>query len=267
MSKKQIRPLAAYKKAHPEKWEKFYSKIIEGLKGKSRDNEIYWFMGFANYMERSDDITKPDPFFHSGAVHDNLRVRNRMTAIELGQLYLHCWYYDIEEFGEDMAKYIKRSYHRKTEKGEKFNDSEFANAVRHIRDNIGHYYYNQNAAKLYILETFFSDEVKPLLPEPPEIVKEFERGSDFLNRLEKAWIKKDPDYFKNRMYFLESYVEYLQGILDYYPVSYDDEHEYKSVYDQRGKEYIDKLNNAHKEHRAAIISELDSNKQLTQILR
>ena len=172
--KKQVRPLKWFK----ENSARFYGVVLDlastignSASKKGKENDFYHALGIMMFGGELKQNIIQDLFFF----REDGNSANKGTITELGRLFLIGMYYGeaTKTFALKIGDYVHKSYHRKREKGEPFNDLEFKDAVKHIRDNFGYYWHNQDETKLYIVKTFFTDEVNKMLPEPPEELSEY----------------------------------------------------------------------------------------------
>jgi hypothetical protein len=179
------------------------------------------------------------------------------TVSELGRLLLSGWYYgeDVEDFTLEIAIYIFRAYQSKKESGEAFNDLEFKEAVKKIREDIGYYYHNQNELKLYILSTFFKDKLQPLLPDKPKELKTLDDTIQVLEDIKANNLKKDKQFYFKRAMLLEDYVAYLEEVLEVSGINgYLSEREFKEEQNVKDRAYWDKIKELEKNYKELIKS-------------
>lgn len=247
---KQIRPLTAYKKANPDLY-RLIASIAEtrSKSKKGRENAWYFYFGFyetetgcKDYEARYDD-----PFFLVGDQRANIG-----TVTELGRLLLTGWYFDIEQWTKQISLYVYRSFHKTRSNGEAFNDLEFKEAVKHIRENLGYYYHNENELKLYLLDRFFEDQLIPLLPEPPKKLKRHREIIKTLEQIHKNRLKKDKNWYVNQFEDLDSYCCYLVDVLESYGVPYLSQSEFKAKEEREGKEYIKEIERLEEQYKATL---------------
>lgn len=244
---KQIRPLTAYKKANPNLFDLLDSLTGEKIKSKKgRENAWYFTYGLYETETGVEDYEAryEDSFFYVEGKRTNIS-----TVSELGRLLLTGWYYNIEDWAKRISLYVYNSYHKKTERGDTFNDLEFKEAIKHIRDNIGYYYHNAEELKLYILETFFKEDLKPLLPEPPDILKEHDRAVEIVDKL---YGKRSKRWFKEQYFLLDSYWYYLSEILDSYDIPYLSFSEFRDREKKEIAEHSERINKARNKYRSDI---------------
>jgi hypothetical protein len=255
---KQIRPLAAFKKAYPE----YYAKI-EGLSKddnsskKGGENMWYWWYGSLQ-MDLGGDNTsgkrREDPFFFNTEGNKT----NIGTVSEIGRLLLTGWSYSCVDWTKEVSSYVYRAYQKKRERGDTFNDLEFKEAVKHIRENIGYYYHNNSELKLYILETFFKEDIEHILPEPPKILREHENAKELLEYIDKG---KSKEWYRKMYYILDSYWYYLSEILDTYNIPHLSLQEFKERDDKEAEGYAQEIKKAKDSYRSKL-KELPLNKYL-----
>ena len=240
---KQIRPLSAYKKQNPE----IYAMISELSKEdttsqKGRENNWYWW-----YASLEMKIDK-DPFLFSPSGSK----RNMGTVSEIGRLLLSGWYYGIMDWAQDVALFVYKSYHRKVERGEPFNDLEFKGAVKYIRDNMAYYYQNEVELKMYILETFFKDYVDHLLPEPPEDLKRHKEALNLLKEEHKNRLKKDKNWYIKNFEAVDGYCYYLSEILDSYSIPYLSLEDWEAEEAKEWRGYWERVEDAEKKYKSSL---------------
>ncbi|MEW6274210.1 MAG: hypothetical protein AB1556_03735 [Bacillota bacterium] len=191
---------------------------------------------------------------------------NKCTITEMGRLLLTGWYYNIENFTKKIYRQIFNAYRYKAENGIQFNDLEFAEAVKHIRENIGYYYHHENELKIYMLEHFFKEYIKPFLPKQPKELEAFAWAVKIIQK-EKERIKRDPDYYWQRLDDLESYVTYLEEILEDHGIEYLSLEEYTAQRERNGEEYLERLSEIEREYRkkcaAVLLGSGEAIKMLT----
>jgi len=248
-----IRPLAAFKNKNPEIYEAVNSFCNKNnMSAKHKENEFYW-----HYCFMFGSFVDSENLFPSFFFSDPGTFINKSTITEMGRLLLTGWYYNIEEFAKKTCQYIVNGYEKAEDK--KINDLEFAKAVKHIRENIGYYYHHEGDLKVYLMKKFFNEEIKEYLPEPSEELKSTQNAIDFINKIEKNCIKKDKNYYRNNMYFLEERTIYLEEILDNYGIEYLQEGEHKKQYDKSCIEFRAKYSDLLNEHEKACNKNLLEN--------
>ena len=235
---KHIRPITAYKKANPEYYEFVNSQTV-AVSPKGKENEWYWWYGYFILIGRLQLANYPPSFFWSTL---NTKA-NIGTVTEIGRLFLTGWYYgnEADNLTKDTAKYVYKAWEKKKRKGVVFNDLEFTKVVKKIRENLVYYLYNPDELKFFILESFFKDELTPLLPEPPKELKQHDDAVKFINDLNKNWLKKDKDYFKNEVWFYASYIYYLTGLLEDSGIPCSSEDEYRKQDEDEGQRYAEEI--------------------------
>jgi hypothetical protein len=203
---KQIRPLTAFKKQNPE-----YFNIVNNLANttsatkskKGMENHLYFcYAGIEMGLKRGDR------FFVN---NDNFT--NKTTISEIGRFLLTGWYYNIESFTKEVSIYIYNSFYKKVNAGEKFNDMEFAEVVKHIRINISYYFDNVNACKYKILQALHLNELKKALPEPSKEIKERIKFEEFL-KIDKNQKKKGINHWIEKAEEMEAYCFLLKEKLE-----------------------------------------------------
>jgi hypothetical protein len=259
---KQIRPLTVYKRLNPELY-----KILQmgyeskGLSAKQRENEFYFMYCFNNSGLYNPGLSYEDRkstcecgFFWKDEENRN----NKCTITEMGRLLLTGWYYGIEDFCKTVCQQLFNAWKYKQENSIEFNDLEFSEAVQHIRENIGYFYHHENDLKMYLLEHFFKEQMKPFLPEPPDELKTFTEVVDLLQGIKERNLKRDPDYYYKRCDDLENYVFYLEEILENYSIDHLDFEEYTAQEEEEGQKYFEKIGALEAEHKkksAAVLFE------------
>lgn len=217
---KQIRPLSLLKRVNPD----LYNHLISGgflgktgLSKKGTENEAYWLFCIM-FGEKRDDYNLDDTdslgrdsfYFRSPDVKNNIA-----TVTELGRLLMigYC-YNNVEEFTKRIAGYVYRAYHKKLEAKQPFNDTDYSELVKYIRENIGYYHTREPEAKLLLLERLFKEELQPLLPPPTEELIKHNRVLEIATKLRKEQRKAGVDKWIDRTEEVEAYAYYLQELLD-----------------------------------------------------
>lgn len=214
----KIRPISVYKKVNPEMY-KFYSDVSKSLSDgnlseKQNDNMFYLCYAWSYFRKKNKDKYKP--FFFN----DDGNLNNKVSAAEIGRLLLTGWYYNFEDFCNGISENIVNAYLLKIEKLLPFNDLEYADATKYIRDNVLYFYNNQDDFKVYLLKHFFSEQIQPLLPEKPESLKRYDNGVNFLQSCVESWEKQEPLFFQKRYFQQDDYIGYLTEILDECGIDY-----------------------------------------------
>ncbi|MDW7670792.1 MAG: hypothetical protein SCK57_08145 [Bacillota bacterium] len=251
MSSKQIRPLTVYRRENPEMYDYITSSFIMGnkkLSEKQIENEFYWWYGVVaskgDEQEDSQGIEakiKRKRFF----LKDENTRQNKVVGAEIGRLLLHGWYYDIQDFTKKISGYIISGYHSKIDRNKIINDSEFVDAVKHIRENLLYYYNHEHELKLYLMEKLYPEEIKPLLPEPPRKIKIYEIVMKDLKTRKEKFFKGGKDEIFNRHTLLEDYSEYLIELLDANGIGYMDIEQWKEQQQEWRDGYIDEIQKAY----------------------
>jgi hypothetical protein len=223
----QIRPLVAYKKTNPSLYDLINGlSDTDGLSKKQQENEFYW-----NYCMLESKLVSSDRSlqeYRSQPAHlffwkDEYNRNNKTTITEMGRLLLAGWYYDIEEFTIAVCRHIYNGWQRVKDNGGNIDDLIFAEAVKHIRENIVYYYHNEQDMRVYLLKAIFGDEIAPLLPEKPGRLETLE----LIEKYNAIYIaKRTKEQLFEEREDLEWYVGYLQDILDDCGVPYMIEEEY-----------------------------------------
>lgn len=248
----QIRPLTAYKKLNPKLYEIIAKAYRDkNMSAKQQENDFYfWYCyfecGLFDFNKPLEEVknTPEYKFFWK----DPNTPNNKCTITEMGRLLLTGWYYDIKDFTKKVCRWVFSAYRYKEENGIPFNDLEFAEALKHIRENIGYYYHHENELKMYMLEHFFKEYIRPLLPEQPKELEAFTWAVKVIQK-EKEKIRRDPDYYWQRLDDLESYVAYLEEILEDHGIEYLSLEEYIAQSEKEAKGYLEKLNEIEAEYR------------------
>jgi len=262
---KQIRPLTAYKKENPDLYRFFLDPIEKGVKRskKQQENDFYWNYCFFNsdlyqsYGNIYSESRKSNPAFQFFFIDDN--DKNHIATItELGRLMLTGWYYGIEEFTKEIVSHVYRGYLKINGHGKQVNDREFAEAVKHIRENIICYYDNRNELKIYLLDKFFNEEIKALLPEQPDEVQFYEWFIKVTDNEKKQNEKQDKDYYYKLADLQEGYIEYLIDLLDSHNIGYFSIEQYKHnqqlEWEKRRQKIIQAYEDYEEQKRKALIS-------------
>lgn len=242
-----IRPITAFKKANPE----LYAEVLdlvgpEASSQKAKENSWYWWYSAVMVYDMSQGAKDSFLFTSSGY------CTNKGTVSEVGRLMLTAWYYNIEEWAKNISLYVYNSYHKKRQRADAFNDLEFKAAVKYIRDNIGYYYNNEQELKLYILQTFFEEEVEPLLPEPVDKLKTFKEVKALLNTIHKNRLKSDKNWYIRNYEILEDYCYYLSEILDSSNIPYLPLEDFKAKQERENEQYLKEIQEAESAYRDSL---------------
>jgi hypothetical protein len=251
---KQIRPLTVYKRLNPESF-KILSTLLydgKGLSEKQKENEFYFMYCFSDSGLHNSELSPENwrntceySFFWKDEDHKN----NICTITEMGRFLMTGWYYGIEDFCKMVCRQLFNAWKHKQENSIDFNDLEFSEAVQHIRENIGYFYQHENDLKMYLLEHFFKDQMKLFLPEPPEELKTFTEAVDLLQVIKERNLKRDPEHYYKRCNDLESYVSYLEEILENYSIDHLDFDEYTDQEEEESRKYFEGINKSQAEYK------------------
>jgi hypothetical protein len=257
---KNIRPLSAYKNANPSFYTHYKEAsgvIFKTQSKKQEENNWYWAYGFlVSKIPHVIEGEKSTGFYFHKTEN---RIVNKCTAVEVGRLCLVGWYYNIENFALNICENIYNAFCLKNEKNIEFNDLEMAEALKHIRENIIYYYNNEDSLKIYMLEHFFKEQIKGILPELPEEIKVINEWKEHFENIKKKNEKKDKDYYYKRSDELESYNYYLEQILEEYGIEhltqeeYREREEYNASLDPDLQDYYKKIELYEGERKALIL--------------
>ena len=289
---KTIRPLAAFKKDNSEIYKKL-STLSTASSLKAKENDFYFsYAAYSLGVESIKEILHPrqidlinriknelsfteeekknridrvkrgtqhltkteyDSFFFNERGEDVIKG----TVSEIGRLLLYGWYYDIEDWAQEVALYIYKAYKKIEIAGEAFNDLEFKEAVKHIRENIGYYYHNEPELKLYILETFFNEKLQALLPEKPKELKSYEDTVESILEIRKNQKKKGIDYWINKTEDYEHYSFYLADILEEYNLEFLSFENYCKKEEEEAKDKYKNIEKLRADYKALYINNID----------
>ena len=245
---KVIRPLTAFKRLNPEYYNKVYLPLLQSKSEKGRENEFYlWYSIFKL------GIKGKDSFFWT----TEGSFTNKVTVSEVGRLLLYGWYYNIEDWTKEIGIYIYNAYKKIENNKETFNDLDFAKAVKYIRENITYYYQNKTELKLYILETFFNDEIQKLLPQKPKELIEHESTIKFGEKINNYRRKKGVDYWLDKSDDFENYSYYLEEILENYNIDFLSFEDYINKQNINDNEYFETINRLEKTYKTSIINKIE----------
>ena len=245
---KVIRPLIAFKRLYPELYNGVYLRLLESNSAKGRENEFYlWYA----YFELG--IKGLDSFFWTTQGN----FTNKVTVSEVGRLLLYGWYYNLEDWTKEIGIYIYNAYKKIESNKETFNDLDFAKAVKHIRENIKYYYQNKTELKLYILKTFFNDEIQDLLPQKPKELIEHESLIEFIKSIRVNQRKKGVDYWINKSEDLENYLSYLEETLENYNIDFLNFEDYTNKQKINSNEYFDTIERLEETYNTSIINKIE----------
>ena len=264
---KQIRPLIAFKKENPMLYTLIMKQLVSRFSGsrstKQQENDFhFWYCFFESKINANvkglelEERTKTREwqFFFK----DPDTESNKSTVSEMGRLLLTGWYYgsEAEDFTQEVCQQIFSAWKFKLDNNQPFNDMEFGEAVKHIRENIGFYYYHRNELKIYMLKHFFMEQIKPMLPEMPEELKDFYAALDMLDRIKKANLKRNPDYYYQQYHHQENYISYLEELLDQYGIGYESFDEYIEKEERETEKYFQEIERLEQEYQRAHLSAL-----------
>jgi hypothetical protein len=246
---KVIRPLTAFKRLNPEYYNKVYLPLLQSKSEKGRENEFYlWYSIFKL------GIKGKDSFFWT----TEGSFTNKVTVSEVGRLLLYGWYYNIEDWTKEIGIYIYNAYKKIENNKETFNDLDFAKAVKYIRENVKYYYQNKTELKLYILETFFNDEIQKLLPQKPKELIEHESAIKFGETIRIYQRKKGVDYWINKSEDFEGYSYYLEEILENYNIDFLSFEDYIKKQNIDNNEYFDTIKRLEETYNSSkIVNEIN----------
>jgi hypothetical protein len=246
---KEIRPLTAYKKANPEIYKFYLSCIEKPTSKKGIENDFYFWYAILQLKKVEDKSN----FF----LTPNGDFTNKGTVSEIGRLLLYGWYYNIENWAQNVAMYIYKAYNKKIKSEDIFNDLEFKKAINHIRDNIAYYYNKEQELKLYILETFFNKKLQKILPEKPKSLKEHDNSVQFLLKIRENQKKKGIDYWINKTDDLEQYSYYLIDILEKYNLEFLSFEDYNKIEQLETEKYYKNIDNLRVEYKDSYINNIN----------
>jgi hypothetical protein len=245
---KVIRPLTAFKRLNPEVY-KLYLRNLESKSEKGRENEFYLWYGTLEL-----GIKGKDSFFWTTQGN----FTNKGTVSEVGRLLLYGWYYNIKDWTKEIGIYIYNAYKKIESNKETFNDLDFAKAVKYIRENITYFYQNKTELKLYILETFFNDEIQELLPQKPKELIEHESAIKFGETIRIYQRKKGVDYWINKSEDFEGYSYYLEEILENYNIDFLSFEDYIKKQNIDNNEYFDTIKRLEETYNSSkIVNEIN----------
>jgi hypothetical protein len=246
---KVIRPLTAFKRLYPERYNGVYLGLLESNSAKGRENEFYlWYA----YFELG--IKGKDSFFWTTQGN----FTNKGTVSEVGRLLLYGWYYNIENWTKEIGIYIYNAYKKTENNKETFNDLDFAKAVKYIRENVKYYYQNKTELKLYILETFFNYEIQDLLPQKPKELIKHDSLIEFIESIRVNQRKKGVDYWINKSEDFENYLSYLEETLENYNINFLSFEDYTNKQNINSNEYFDTIEKLKKTYNTSkIVNEIN----------
>jgi len=289
--KKTIRPLAAFKTVNPEIYKEL-STLSQASSLKAKENDFYFFYAvYSLEVEKVKETLDPTQIrlikhiknklnlteeeledeinslkkatrhlikreFNSFFYTEQGEPTNKGTVSELGRLLLYGWHYEVKEWTQEIGMYIYKAYKKKESKGEPFNDLDFKEAIKHIRENIGYYYNNAPELKLYILESFFKDQLEQLLPEKPLELQQFDDFVNFLTEMRGNQKKKGIDYWINEAESWQDYAYYLQELIeDNFGAEAPTFEQWKK--EQNSEEYTEEIQRLREEYKASYINKIN----------
>jgi len=126
---KHIRPLVKFKKENKELVNFLLNDCHSHCK-KSEDNEIYSFMCFSNTIKLTELMGYPSFYFNSKGSHNN-----KVLKVLIGQITVIAWYYEVEDFGDNIGANIIKLH-------SKDNNVYCKAAAKDIINNFVYYYQN-----------------------------------------------------------------------------------------------------------------------------
>lgn len=244
--RKHIRPLKAFTKANPE----YVQRILrdcedDKLSKRGKDRKVYYELGFGAVINAKNKVFGKtignEHFSWEAWFGTTWFQRNKCTLVEIGQLYLHAWYYGKTDFSEELAIYIFNAFNKKVKAGERFNDSEFSQLVKHLRENIGYYFHNPDKAKLKIIKALFPDELKKINPpRNKELAIHYEVESIIEARI-KHLKSKGVESIIEDIFSWEEYSLYLMELLGEYDIPFMSLNEYKESEKEDNEKYFKEI--------------------------
>jgi len=254
----QVRPLSQLKRINPDLY-KFLVKESPGISKKAQENEAYFLYCAISLRTPHgiEHITRDKFLYKTPLVKNNIA-----TVTELGRLLMIGYCYTnkgLEEFTKKIAGYVYRAYHKKLSEGEAFNDTDYSELVKTIRENVGYYYTREDEAKLLLLERLFPQEIKPLLPPQPKELQEYNDIIELLKNSRANQRKKGIDYWIEDAEGREGYAYYLQEILDaigYEYLSFEDWKKQEESLSEGETPHVDQYLKLKEEYRASIVNQV-----------
>jgi hypothetical protein len=259
MSKnRHIRPLISFKKCNPKLYNLLLKESLPGLEGQSKkdqENNSYYiyawhFSGIKSIDKTLSGYEQYNPFFFDTS--GSLKLTHKTIVSELGRLLLTGWYYNIEDWAKEICGYVYNSY---LTKKEQFNEYKFTEVIKSIKENVGYYYHRPDELKLYILENFFKDELKKMLPEPPKKLQSHDEAVEFLMGMDKNLLKKNKNHYKERAMYLEDYTMYLEELIENAGMIVNED-EFKKDWERQNVEYCKEIADMRQQYRQQILKQL-----------
>jgi len=126
---KQIRPLVKFKKERKKLVKHILRDCHAGCE-KSEDNEIYVYMCYLNTVGLTELKGYPNFYFNRKGNHCNKGLK-----VLIGQITLLGWYYEVEDFADNIGANIIKLHSKE-------NDVYCKAAAKHIKNNFDYYYQN-----------------------------------------------------------------------------------------------------------------------------
>lgn len=261
MKNKVIRPLIWYKKVYSDDYDIVKRLWIDKFKGSSKDREnaFYYLFGFKElgdifydgYFKRNiTEIKTPTDFFFKNGKEVRKLIITEMGRLLIYGLYYEYHYSNLPDITKDICSYIFNSWKLKQET---FNEKVFTEKLKHIRINYIYYSFHPQDLKLYILESFFNDEITSLLPKKPKELERYEFCKVYVESERKRNLKKDKNYYIKRTEMLENYIEYIKenGFWDF---NHDiiDFDSYEEMQNEENKKYWKELDDLEKEYKESL---------------
>jgi hypothetical protein len=233
---RKIRPLTAYKKWNPKIYEmicRFVQNIFEDDKKGTKSFQNHWYYIYAMHYGFYDTKSLLGTKYEGIVSHDKRNFYRMHTVTEIGRLALTGWYLGIEDFAREINQWVVKSWFRHHKTFVNFPDMEYARFLSDVRNNIEYWYQNKEDLKLKLVNEFFKDDIKHLLPEKTKIHKMLDALTDYSSFKGKSRID-----LINEIRWWRDYAESLSERLDDYNIPYETEYEYN----QRRNEMIKSLN-------------------------
>jgi hypothetical protein len=258
--RKHIRPLKAFTKANPDVIEMIHRYCeTDKLSERGKVRLIYYRFGKQLIYKVGNELYGENAHYSitTPFLGEPGTDRNKCTLVEIGQLYIHAWYYGETRFSEELTIYIFNAFNKKVKAGEPFNDLDFSELVKHLRENLGYYFNNPERAKLKIVKTLFNDELKKINPpRNKELAIHYEVEAIIEARIKHLKSKGVESIIEN-LFNWEDYALYLMELLGEYDIPFMSLNEYKESEKEDNEKYFKEISEIEEEEEKELLNRIN----------
>lgn len=252
---KVIRPIIAYKKANPEKYDYYNNGTImikvNGDSKKQKENNFYYVYAFFNMGVSWGTHESPNPFIMSA---DGKTLNNTTTITEMGRLMLYGWYYGIEDFTKEICGYFNNVYNNTLDKDRAMMAGLMTKTASHVRENLGYYYHNKDSMKLYLMQQLAREDLDKIAPAKPDLLLIVDAAIKEAYETEAANLRKNKRHYIRLSYNQDTYISYLQGLLDEYGIRHRTFEENQADEEKALKPFYEKVAALETEHGTKMLA-------------